>query len=424
MEECVGGGARPPPKDEEEGAPRRGTGRLRSRLGVGSSVGIRRGDEEEDDGVVPASWGMPLGRGFLGMGGGGIIIEDDDGAGAGAGVVVVVVKEGGAGRSAICCCSGVIFARLGLISRLGLVERPATLGGEGILEGGVGFLDGCRSSETLEGVEKVGVDVLGRTKLGVVGCRISGNLKGVVEVGDVDRLGKAELGIAGSASDDGWDDSERTRLGTLSAGVVAAALGVGCSSWSSRSSEVVTWLEGSCIIGIDGMGLASEAGQGSEGVVTWIEGSCIMGANIMGVASWAGSSSTGSSSFTSCSLVSGLVSSEAVTWIEGSSSSCVMSTGVLDLASSTGSSSTIPPSLSFSSLVNTLVSSASLSSGPVTGGLLGGGAICCWRKLAKSLGSHCGGRKQKSTTDATSRESPITPIATTTTGLWVMVETC
>lgn len=423
MEECVGGGARPPPKDEEEGAPRRGVGRLRSRLGVGSSVGMRRGDEEEDDGVVPASWGMPLGRGFLGMGGGGIIREDEDGAGAAAGAgagVIVVIKEGGAGRS---CCSGVIFARLGLISRLGLVDRPAILGGEGILEGGVGILDCCRSSETLEGVEKVGVNILGKTKLGEVGCRISGILEGVVEVGDVDMLGRAELGIAGSASDGGWDDSERSRLGTLSAGVVAAALGVGCSSWSSHSSGIATWLEGSCIIGIDGMGLASRAGQGSEAVVIWIEGSCITGANTMGVASCVGSSSTDFSSFTSCSLMSGLVSSEAVTWIEGSSSSCVMSTGVWDLASLTGSSATIPSSFSSSFLTNALSSSVSLSSGPVTGGLVGG-AICCRRKLAKSLGSHCGGRKQKSTTDATSRESPMTPIATVTTGLWVMVKTC
>lgn len=34
----------------------------------------------------------------------------------------------------------------------------------------------------------------------------------------------------------------------------------------------------------------------------------------------------------------------------------------------------------------------------------------CWRKKGSNLGSHWGGRKQNSTTEATSRESPITPI--------------
>lgn len=219
---------------------------LRSRLGVGSSVGIRRGEEEEEgeDGVValPASWGMPLGRGLLGTGGGGIIISEGDGDGddAGAGAGGVMMNEGGAGRSAtVCCCwSRVILARLGLMSRLGLglVGRPATLGGEGILEGGVGILDCCRSSDTL-----VGVDIfLGRTRLGEVGCRISGILDGVVVVGVDMLLGRTELGVVGgsaSVNDDddgggggGWEDSERTKLGTVSAGEVAVALGVACSS--------------------------------------------------------------------------------------------------------------------------------------------------------------------------------------------------
>lgn len=106
MDECMGGSARLLPREEEDGAPRRGMGRLlRSRLGEGSSVGMRRGaaveEGEDEDDAMPANCGMLLGRGFFGTGGGGIMDEGDgDDAGAGAGVGCV--NEGGAGRFAVC----------------------------------------------------------------------------------------------------------------------------------------------------------------------------------------------------------------------------------------------------------------------------------------------------------------------------------
>lgn len=122
IDECVGGGARPPPKEEEEdGAPRRGMGRLlRSRLGEGSSVGMRRGEavvwegssvgmrrgeevEEvaDEDDIVPANCGMLLGRGFFGTGGGGIM-DEGDGDDSDAETGGCCVNEGGAGRFAVC----------------------------------------------------------------------------------------------------------------------------------------------------------------------------------------------------------------------------------------------------------------------------------------------------------------------------------
>lgn len=168
MEEWVGGGARPPPKDEDGvGMPRRGMGRLLLvRLGVGSSVGMRRGEGMEEEEEAPASCGIPLNRfDLLGTGGGGIVVGVGDRAGAGGGGIIFegvgdravvsagigcfccALNEGSAGgRIALCCWrSGVLkCSRLGLISRLGLVGRPGTLGGVGILVGGVGIRDECR----------------------------------------------------------------------------------------------------------------------------------------------------------------------------------------------------------------------------------------------------------------------------------------
>lgn len=89
-----------------------------------------------------------------------------------------------------------------------------------------------------------------------------------------------------------------------------------------------------------------------------------------------------------------------------------MGTDGEDVASWANSSLVICSSLTLSSLCSNPRSFASPSSGVVTGGLVGDGCIFCWRKVAKNLGSHCGGRKQNSTTVATSRDNPIAPIAT------------
>lgn len=151
-----------------------------------------------------------------------------------------------------------------------------------------------------------------------------------------------------------------------------------------------------------------------------------MGVGGPGFASWTGSSSTfsSSSSSSSCCVRSELVSSEAITWIQGSSSigSCIMGTDGEDVASWADSSLVVSLSSTLSSPCTVSISHAFPSSGAITGGLVGGGSIFCWRKVAKNLGSHCGGRKQKSTTDATSRDSPITPIASR--GLFLVTTAC
>lgn len=197
IEECVGGGARPPPSEEEEaagplaGTPRRGMGRLRSRLGDGSSVGRRRGEEmEEEEEDAMAGWGMPLGRGFLGTGGGGII------------------AEGGASR--LSCC--------------GLVERALILGG-------VGNLDGGRVSRPLEG-DGVGVDTLGTTKLGAGSGLVGSDGSGRIRLGTLSAVAVAvALGVVCSCS---------ASCSSMSAGSssVTSAGGVGGTPlvcWSSCS---------------------------------------------------------------------------------------------------------------------------------------------------------------------------------------------
>lgn len=58
-----------------------------------------------------------------------------------------------------------------------------------------------------------------------------------VEIIGFDTLGSTKVGIVGGAFV-GSDGPGRTRLGTLSAGDVAAALGVVCSCSSSSTSSV------------------------------------------------------------------------------------------------------------------------------------------------------------------------------------------
>lgn len=194
MVECVGGGARPPPREEEEdgGAmPRLGIGRLRSRLGVGSRVGIRRGEDVDVEAVV-TGWGMPDTRGFFGRGGGGISTEG----------------AAGPGRSdmVLSCGTGIVMAVL-----------P-----------GADTLGGCWGVVAPTRLMAGDVDMSGTIRIGV-GSSLGADISGT----------RVRVGTA-------WSDGTSC---------VAEALGVVCSSSCSSvlpspcdEEDPVTWMSGSCII--------------------------------------------------------------------------------------------------------------------------------------------------------------------------------